>query len=344
MDNTMTRNVLVSISILVIIFVFSVTTKQVSETQDLNPSSAEEQIIEEDVFYSRFEQVDDHLFLMVYDGDYGFREYLETGKPVYSFNRGRDPSCTCFTAYKEDSARLFGRNFDFPDDPALILFTNPSDGYASVSMVDLGYFGYSNDDLPSVETGLDNLKLAPHLPFDGMNEHGLTIGMAAVPEAEAPTDPDKITIGEIRVIRMVLDYARDVEEAIELIESYNVRVDSPPIHYLLSDREGNSAIIEFVDGEMIVYRNEVEWQIITNFVITGSDAPENAPCFRYNTVHRGLSESEGRASQEEAMSLLEASSQENTIWSAVYDQEKLELWIAMKRDYGNIMNFKLNSN
>lgn len=344
MDNTMTRNVLVTISILSIIFVFSATIQQGSETQDLIQSSTEEEIIEEDVFYSRFEQVDDHLFLMVYDGDYGFREYLETGKPVYNFNRGRDPSCTCFTAYSDVSARLFGRNFDFPDDPALILYTNPSDGYASVSMVDLGYFGYSNNNLPSMEEGLDNLKLSPLLPFDGMNEHGLTIGMAAVPEAEAPVDPDKITIGEIRVIRMVLDYARNVEEAVELVESYNVKVDSPPIHYLLSDREGNSAIIEFVDGEMIVYRNDVEWQIITNFIITGSDAPENTPCNRYNTVHRGLSESGGRASLEEAMSLLEASSQENTIWSAVYDLEKLELWIAMKRDYGNIMKFQLNSN
>jgi len=185
------------------------------------------------------------------------------GKLVYNFNRGRAPSCTCFTAYSDSSARLFGRNFDFPDDPALILFTAPSDGYASVSMVDLGYFGYSTENLPSEENGLENLKLTPLLPFDGMNEHGLTIGMAAVPEAEAPVDPSKLTIGEIRVIRMVLDYAKDVEEAIELIESYNVRVDSPPIHYLLSDREGNSAIIEFVDGEMIVYRNNMEWQIIT---------------------------------------------------------------------------------
>ena len=217
MNNAVTRNVLVTITILAIIFVFSTTTQQKSETQDINPSTTEEQNIEVDVFYSRFEQVDDHLFLMVYDGDYGFREYLETGKPVYSFNRGRAPSCTCFTAYEEDSARLFGRNFDFPDDPALILYTNPSDGYASISMVDLGYFGYSTDNLPSEENGLENLELTPLLPFDGMNEHGLTVGMAAVPEAEAPTDPDKITIGEIRVIRMVLDYAKDVEEAIERI-------------------------------------------------------------------------------------------------------------------------------
>jgi penicillin V acylase-like amidase (Ntn superfamily) len=29
---------------------------------------------------------------------------------------------------------------------------------------------------------------APYLPFDGMNEHGLAIGMAAVPESTMPHD------------------------------------------------------------------------------------------------------------------------------------------------------------
>jgi predicted choloylglycine hydrolase len=174
-----------------------------------------------------------------------------------------------------------------------------------------------------------------------MNEHGLTVGMAAIPEAEAPVDPEKITIGEIRVLRMVLDYAKDVEEAIDLIQSYNVRVDEPPIHYLLADRNGNSVIIEFVEGEMIVYRNDREWQIITNFIMTGSDAPQSAPCNRYDTVHQRLGDSQGRVSLEKAMELLEASSQDNTVWSAVYDLENLELYVSMQRDYGNIMNFKL---
>jgi choloylglycine hydrolase len=340
MGSTITRNVLVTILILGIVLVFYVTTYG-KESQDLNPSSTEENNATLDTFYSRFEQIDDHLFLMVYEGDYGFKEYLETGRPVYSFNRGRPPSCTCFTATNLDSGRLFGRNFDFPDDPALVLYTNSSDGYASISIVDLGYFGYNSQKLPDPEDGLDNLRLVPLLPFDGMNEHGLTVGMAAVPEAEAPVDPEKITIGEIRVLRMVLDYAKDVEEAIDLIQSYNVRVDEPPIHYLLADRNGNSVIIEFVEGEMIVYRNDREWQIITNFIMTGSDAPQSAPCNRYDTVHQRLGDSQGRVSLEKAMELLEASSQDNTVWSAVYDLENLELYVSMQRDYGNIMNFKL---
>ena len=34
---------------------------------------------------------------------------------------------------------VYGRNFDWQYSPALLLFTNPPDGYASVSMVDIEY-------------------------------------------------------------------------------------------------------------------------------------------------------------------------------------------------------------
>jgi hypothetical protein len=37
---------------------------------------------------------------------------------------------------------LFGRNFDYYYSPALLLFTRPPAGYASVSMVDLAVVGF----------------------------------------------------------------------------------------------------------------------------------------------------------------------------------------------------------
>ena len=40
---------------------------------------------------------------------------------------------------------LLGRNFDWYEHPALILFTDPPDGYASVSMVDISYLGVKGD-------------------------------------------------------------------------------------------------------------------------------------------------------------------------------------------------------
>ncbi len=44
-------------------------------------------------------------------------------------------ACTLFAALGDTKNRLYGRNFDWEFSPALLLFTQPPDGYPSVSMV-----------------------------------------------------------------------------------------------------------------------------------------------------------------------------------------------------------------
>jgi len=284
------------------------------------------------------EKVDDYpLYVLRLEGDYGFSEYLRTGRLEVRFTRP-SPSCTCLAA-----GAIFGRNFDFPANPALLLYTDPPDGYASVSMVDLGYFGYSMTNLPDPDRGIGNVEALPYLPFDGMNEHGLAVGMAAISHAEPPHDPGKVTIGEIQVIRLLLDRARDVEEAIDLIGAYNVQMTEPNIHYLVADCSGASAIVEFVDGEMKVIRGGEPWQVITNFVVTGSAAPAGAPCERYRSAYDGLSSAGGRVSVEGAMELLEGSSQSSTIWSTVYDMKTGEVHIVMGGNYALVHTFQAPS-
>ncbi len=43
---------------------------------------------------------------------------------------------------------LLGRNFDWNDHRSLLLFTDPPRRYASVSLVDISYLGYSKNDAP----------------------------------------------------------------------------------------------------------------------------------------------------------------------------------------------------
>ena len=182
------------------------------------PETTEPQSVEP--VFTGFRKVDIYpLYVVHINGGYGFSEYLATGETALTGGFYR-PGCTVFTA-SGGGETLMGRNFDFPSNPALLLYTDPPDGYASVSMVDLGYFGYSLDSLPQ-EDDLGSLLTAPYLPFDGMNEKGLAVGMAAIPEALAPVSEGKTTIGEIQAIRMLLDYAEDVDEALTLLKEYNV--------------------------------------------------------------------------------------------------------------------------
>jgi predicted choloylglycine hydrolase len=290
--------------------------------------------------FTGFRKVDDYpLYVLHYEGDYGFGEYLATGEtPLVGYIHV--PGCTVFTAMGGGET-LMGRNFDFPSNPALLLYTDPPDGYASVSMVDLGYFGYSLSNLPQ-EGDLDSLLAAPYLPFDGMNEKGLAVGMAAIPEALAPTAEGKTTIGEIQVIRLLLDYAGDVDEALTLLEEYNVEMTTPPIHYMIADGSGESVVVEYIHGEMHVLREEMPYQVMTNYIIQGAQTGLDAPCWRYRAVYEGLSGCNGVLSAGEAMDLLSEASQSSTIWSIVYDASTGEIHVAMGHSYENIYTFSLD--
>ncbi|MBK5107043.1 MAG: hypothetical protein JJE12_02890, partial [Anaerolineales bacterium] len=46
-------------------------------------------------------------------------------------------SCSLFAAMGDNEFTRFGRNFDWEYSPGLLLFTNPPDGFASASMVDI---------------------------------------------------------------------------------------------------------------------------------------------------------------------------------------------------------------
>jgi len=290
------------------------------------------------------------LYAMTYYGDYGFSNHIKPGNKSFAsvpkmveFDEG-SCGCTCFAAMGNKNATLLGRNFDWYDHIPLLLFTYPPGGFASVSMVDLDYFGFNRNNLPDNTQNKRRLLDTPWLPFDGMNELGVAIGMMAVPHAESPSDPGKKTIGEIEVIRLVLDYATSAEHAIELIKQFNVRMENPPIHYLIADRSGKSAIIEFVDGKMIVMKNVDPWQVSTNFIIHGSGAPENVSCWRYNRAFSTLKNAKGKLSSASAMNLLQNVSQQNTIWSMVYQMNAGKLNVVVGRKFDKIKSFELKSN
>ena len=186
------------------------------------------------------EKVDKYgMYQMTYYGDYGFDEFLEVGArndaDIEAFVTKRllkglpinlgvtGDGCTAFVVKNESGDILFGRNFDFLYAPSLQLYTAPNNGYASVSTVNLAFAGYSGDNLPDGSFFDTFLTLAaPFLPFDGMNEKGLAIALLAVPKAEVPYNPDKITLNTTTAIRLVLDKAATVEEAIELLKQYNI--------------------------------------------------------------------------------------------------------------------------
>jgi hypothetical protein len=282
------------------------------------------------------------LYTMTYYGSYDATVAPVTAELV----RYDTWACTLVAASGNAQHRIYGRNFDWEFSPAMLLITNPPDGYASISMVDFAYLGFETEkDTANLTNSAKkrDLLLAPLLPFDGMNEYGLTIGMAQVPDEKVPQDAGKSTVGSVRIMRLVLDRARTVDEAIEVMKQYNINFDgSPTLHYMIADRVGYAATVEFKDGRMQIVRDNRTWQISTNFYLTGTSESQRASDWRYNMANQWLQKSQGSLSSvQEAMKLMQAVKQGHTRWSAVYDMVTGEVNIAMNSNYDRIYPFRL---
>ena len=266
---------------------------------------------------------------------------LPTGEPVPAW------ACSLFAALGDADNMLYGRNFDWQFSPALLLFTDPPDGYASVSMVDIAYLGFEGARagtltlLPLAERLL--LLDAPFWPFDGMNEQGLVISMAAVPGSSMPYDGDKESIGSLEVIREILDHAGNVGQAVAILQSYNVQWDGgPALHYLIADSSGLSVLVEFYEGELVLIPGEVPWHLATNHLRATADESGSSGCRRYDKIRHRLTEAQGRLATREAIDLLKEVAEGGTQWSIVYGMSTGQVDVVMGRKYEEVHAFHLD--
>ncbi|MBC6460286.1 carcinine hydrolase/isopenicillin-N N-acyltransferase family protein [Actinomadura sp. HBU206391] len=281
------------------------------------------------------------LFAMTLYGSYDLMRKITT--PVTTT---RPWACSLFLAAKGPKGPLFARNFDWGPNPALLLTTQPVRGPATISMVDISYVGIDRANAVRLTTdpGLQRLLLqAVALPFDGMNEHGLAVGMAAVDSAEAPKIPGRPVVGSVRIQRLVLDRARTVDEALALFRSHVIDFEEdPPLHYLLADVRGRSAVVEFVGGEMRVIRGAGAWQNMVNFVQSGATEQTKRDDRRHSTIAKRMRSTGGSLDPGSAMTLLSQVVQRHTQWSAVYELRSGSVHISVDRDYGTRYDFALN--
>lgn len=290
-------------------------------------------------------QVDDYpLYVMHYHGDY--LEYTWAPQTMAGTAEVATWGCSLFAALGDPENRVYGRNFDWQYSPALLLFTDPPQGFASVSMQSVRFMGSFDVDATDLEnTTLEErymLLYTPIRPYDGMNEAGLAIGMAAVPTDGTSYDPNKPDIDSLMLMRQVLDHAANVSEAVEIVGQYNVIMESgPPVHYLIADSSGLAVLVEFLEGEMVVIPNENPWHAATNFFfMRAGDHPENQ-CWRYRSIAASLEGASGWCTAAEAMAMLEDVFQEITQWSVVYNLSTREIDIVMGGEFPAVHTFLL---
>ena len=158
-------------------------------------------------------------------------------------------ACTTFCLRSKDEV-LFGRNYDWDIGDALIFVNkrgvaktatvtdapNPAKWVSKYGSVTFNQYGREN-------------------PTGGMNETGLVVEQMWLNETEYPKDETLLGVGTQEWIQYELDNSATVEEAIKNAQRVRI-VSDVKVHYLVSDKMGNTASIEFLNGKLVVHTGE----------------------------------------------------------------------------------------
>lgn len=255
-------------------------------------------------------------------------------------------ACSTFMAEKPDGGFIFGRNLDNQQTDLAVVRTEPKNAYSSVSVVNLSFLGYSEDLKP---TGLkDRIKMlaTPYFPLDGVNEKGLAVGVLQIQAPPTHQDNGMPDVDTTLAIRMLLDNAADVGEAVDILRRYDMHASANGCYHLqIADAKGNSVVVSYVGNEMIVTEKEKEYLCATNFYL--HDVPfeyEKQGIDRYDKLIEKLSESKGVLSAQDGMKLLdyvridstepdEEGRVYSTQWSSIYDLNSPSLTICVDKNY-----------
>lgn len=285
-----------------------------------------------------------------------------------------DAGCSAFACPDTDSKDyLMGRNFDFNHKdkngnrimiPAIVVHTAPAGGKKSVSFVDGQFIYYKSGFYTDGETDLSLLMALPYLLLDGINEDGFAICVLKLDGNPTRQQvPGKKNIFTTVAMRMLLDRASTVNQAVEMLKEYNMWMDEAPAsyHYFMADATGDYAIVEytFKDGEeypteMEVLKGEDALRYVTNFYVSPSmaDSPDGSVLSshgkdRYEKLKANLAELQYKLNPAQAMDLLKSVAQGPeaqlstgfTQWSEVYNLSQKTVRMSILREFDKTFDF-----
>ena len=92
-------------------------------------------------------------------------------------------------------------------------------------------------------------------PYGGINEEGLVVEIMTS-RAEYPLPDNRPAINESQWVQYQLDNAKNIEEVISSNKDIRISKIQQNLPFLITDKKGNSAVIEFLNRKMKVYKGE----------------------------------------------------------------------------------------
>lgn len=153
-------------------------------------------------------------------------------------------ACTTF-CLSIDGQTVFGANYDWDAGVGLVMVNKRS--VAKVALT--GRPARWTSRFASITFN----QYGRDFPTGGMNEAGLVVALMALDETRYPDVDSRPSVGILSWIQYQLDLSGTIDEVIAHCETTRI-ANGKGLHYLVADRTGAAATIEYLNGALVVHR------------------------------------------------------------------------------------------
>ena len=303
------------------------------------------------VINPKVRKISDYLYYAEYENyDYNYaNEYMRT-----HFKSGG----ACSSAR---NGNFYGRNYDwyYSDEISCVVKVGARAGRHASIGVALNIDGLTTKTVNDINN--EGYKIMPFLMADGINDAGVFCNINVVPtgdyEPTTGTNEGAQDLCTRMVVRTVLDYANSADDAISMLQNFNIYAASGASfshesHFMIGDAN-KTYVVEFINNEMKVITDK---NIMTNFYLYGWDGntatasyraddydaetttltPHSNGVERYNILAAGIDDVNSIETMSDLMALVK--------YTKAYNENQNPFWYSeLNEDYGEYGNFTINN-
>lgn len=178
---------------------------------------------------------------------------------LFMFSVRQGLPCSTFVL-RSGERFVFGHNFDFYTGMGFVVVNK-----RNVKKVALLYPGEMPVKWASKYGSITFNQLGKEFPFGGMNEKGLVVEQMWLEESQYPPADERPALMELQWIQYQLDKCASVDEVLASDKIIRISQNQSNIHYLVCDRSGKVASIEFIDGKCVTHTGRtMPAEVLTN--------------------------------------------------------------------------------
>ena len=154
-------------------------------------------------------------------------------------------ACTTF-CFMNKGEWVYGRNYDWYIEHCLIMVNKRGVAKTALTQDNPAQWVSKYGSITFNQYGRE-------FPLGGMNEAGLVIEVMWLEQTEYPQPDSRKGLSTLQWLQYQLDNFSTADEVITTNEAIRITQGATPLHFLVCDRTGKAATIEFLEGDMVVH-------------------------------------------------------------------------------------------